>query len=733
MRRGPTALALALALSPGAAGAEGFAERQIPKGEIRSVSASSTAEGKENGRPLFRAVNLTDNLGWTTWGEGVLGTGAGEKVRLDLGATRYITKVAILNGYTRNPPTWLDHGRAKRVVLRFRNEQREVALEDIRTIQSFDLGAPVETDFVEVEIKQLHRGGTGPTCLSEVQVFEPKDVLALKPGMRADIDGAVKQLRDRHFGDRAMGRLATMGPPVLPWLVGLKDDRNPDVRRRVVTIMGRTGVPEAVPVLTEIYGKAKELVVKETAIRALGELGSKDAVPFLLRIANGRDSNLSRRALLAMEGMGDPRTLKAFLGAVMTGDAEMAAVGIRHLVGFGPEAVKALQPHLRSRSEKVKARAIWAIGRVGGADAKELLLKHINTGSIQIVLAALRGLGETRHPEAFDILAFNAAHELPEVRATVAGSLGNFAHSRSAATLEMLVREDADENVRKAAWDAISRLGPAGLPSLKSLILDGTPAQVDEALTRLSALRVPGTVATLSDLLGDRRPEVRDRAMKAVIAHRAGGPKALVEALSHEDSTVRFAALRKLVSMGQRVVPLLVRASSESTERDVRMAALKAIGQIRDPSGASAVLAALTDGDKKVRRAAVQAAVRLPSLTYGPTLVKNLADADADVRLGAIEALGAAKHPGAVPNLIERLDADDVNSVRIIWALGEIGLEAAVASLAHKAKAGDAFTRQNAVEALGKIGGNLAMHHLLEAMLDQNASVRKKAEVALGN
>ena len=55
----------------------------------------------------------------------------------------------------------------------------------------------------------------------------------------------------------------------------------------------------------------------------------------------------------------------------------------------------------------------------------------------------------------------------------------------------------------------------------------------------------------------------------------------------------------------------------------------------------------------------------------------------------------------------------------------------AVPALTDQLQLADAFTREMAVEALGKIGGRRALGVLLDAMLDSNASVRKKAETAL--
>ena len=84
-----------------------------------------------------------------------------------------------------------------------------------------------------------------------------------------------------------------------------------------------------------------------------------------------------------------------------------------------------------------------------------------------------------------------------------------------------------------------------------------------------------------------------------------------------------------------------------------------------------------------------------------------------------------------LPDEHERMEGGDRNSIRIIWALGELGDASAVPSLSKQLLSNEAFTRQIVVEALGKIGGNGATGLLMEAMVDPDASVRKKAELAL--
>ena len=709
----------------------GFEVRQIPKEEIRSISASSTSDGMLGGQPAYRAIAAIDGVAWSAWGEGSIGDGTGESIRVDLGGTRYLTRVGLVNGNSRDFKQWRAHGRAKTVKLRFRLVERDFSVEDKQEMQYLDLGAPIETDFAEVVITSVYPGATDPTCFSEIALFEPTNVLELRPAIKEKIEAAVRDLRNPERADIGARALGEVGAPAIPWLVGLKADPSPETRRTVATILGQTASPAAGGVLVEIYESSPEREVRSAVLDALKGLHATDAVPFLTKVAEGEDAVFARKALLAMEGLGDKQTLKVFLRAVLHGDDAKAGVAIRHLEGFGDEAIKALKPYLRDRSDAVKARAVWATGRASGEKAYGALMKFINGGEPVIVLAALRGLGETRTPEAFDILAANADHDMPDLRAAVAGALGNFQTKAAAGLLGKIIRTDKEQSVREEAWRALTVAGRPGVAELKDFVEKGTPAQREEAFERL--VLTPGTpaLAALIDLMGDRRHDLKQRAIAALKERSDGGDKAIVQALGHEDSAVRFAVARYLASLGRRVVPSLLPIAMSAEDPALRVAALRVLGEVGDPRGVTALLKGMRDEQKEVRRAAVQAAARLPSKRYGDVLVALLDDPDDDVRLGAIEALGTGKYKAATPTLVDRLAAGDRNSIRIIWALGEMRDQAAVDVLAKQYRSKEAFTRQVTIEALGKIGGSQAMTVMMDAMTDPDRSVRRKAEGAL--
>ncbi|MBD2514033.1 HEAT repeat domain-containing protein, partial [Nostoc sp. FACHB-973] len=97
------------------------------------------------------------------------------------------------------------------------------------------------------------------------------------------------------------------------------------------------------------------------------------------------------------------------------------------------------------------------------------------------------------------------------------------------------------------------------------------------------------------------------------------------------------------------------------------------------------------------------------------------------------EALGKIGNQQAVSALINALQDED-SSVRSIAAeaLGKIGNQQAVSALINALQDEDSSVRSIAAEALGKIGNQQAVSALINALQDEDSSVRSIAAEALG-
>jgi HEAT repeat protein len=136
---------------------------------------------------------------------------------------------------------------------------------------------------------------------------------------------------------------------------------------------------------------------------------------------------------------------------------------------------------------------------------------------------------------------------------------------------------------------------------------------------------------------------------------------------------------------------------------------LEAIWDLRDVSARRAIAglhAALRDADRTVQ---LEAAARL-------------------LKINDIEGL-----PLAEDALLRKSSADSMSFNNVKWALREVRDPRAIPALARIVKRGDAETRREATEALGKTKSRNALQPLGEALNDDDHEVRLNAVRALAN
>src|SRR5438067_1860282 len=441
----------------------------------------------------------------------------------------------------------------------------------------------------------------------------------------------------------------------------------------------------------------------------------------------------------------------------------------------------------------VRRQAALAIGRIGDPAGTDLLVDALADSGVAVRAAAAFGLGLLKDARAVPPLlalvrAVPAAEQGPpqaeavtamakiggdESAAALRGILGNGSTpgvptslAQSTALLEAwrlgtraplpaLVgfAEDPDPTARWHAVYALARLRVArSVPALLRALDDSTPFVRAVAARGLSRALIDSArfdpqvvVGRLRPLLGDRDPQVRINALRALATFHdsavarlavplAGdadvnvavqaettlgvlGGRAAVEALGARLASAVFALRRQaLIALAQADSAAGVAAAAAALPRDAdwrwRSVAAEVFGAARDRSRLEAQL---TDGDGRVVAQALQTLTRLvpeADTTLGPRARQLLAHPDPAVRSIAADLL--ARHPATadVDRLIQaytRAAGDPFDDARLsaVAALGAIaraGAEGRLAVagrfLATAPRADDYLVRRLAAERL---------------------------------
>ena len=210
--------------------------------------------------------------------------------------------------YEPNTTDWQEASiteRGKQMFLAYQAEQRKY-LERLvfETLRDDDLD--VQNAALDA-LKRIYKQGDRKRLLSQLQK-------AIKSGDN----------RDRHNAHWILGHLGKGDPgTIVPILVKLLDHRRTETRLNAVKALGEVGSEQAIPALAALIesGSAKwkrdreEPEVRQLAVEALGKIGGA-AVPELVKIVQNKGSSLRVDAIRALAILGDEKVVEPLLEAL---------------------------------------------------------------------------------------------------------------------------------------------------------------------------------------------------------------------------------------------------------------------------------------------------------------------------------------------------------------------------------------------------------------------------------
>ncbi len=515
-----------------------------------------------------------------------------------------------------------------------------------------------------------------------------------------------------------------------PLIAFLEDGARHPARAWAANILGDVGAVRAFPVLVRSLGDLED-EVRAKAAAALGHLGDRRAVPYLLEHLLSDPAPFVRARIAGALGQfGDAEVVERLVRAL--GDpawwVRMRSVEALEQIGQSAEgpllvALDDPDPEIRSRSavalERLgtPARIVGMIERDERADdARELLVKFAVAG-------------------ARELLAELLAHRSPAVRLAVVDAVRRTGRADLGPELIGVAADDADPAVRADALDALLALGLRdAVPAAVTALTDGDERVRGAAIRLLAALGGPETARQLAARTADPEPGIRATAARALGGMRQPDVSSdLRPLLSDPEPAVRAAAALAAGDAGARalgdeLVPLL-----DDADPAVRTAAAHSLGRIGPPGAVPALIRAFTDGDPTLREAIATAVVRLDPPRIRALIEILASGRDTASKRALIRTLAQVRTDAPLP-LIAPLCRDPDPAVRaeavaVAAGLGERAVPIAVAALEDP----DDTVRARAVDALVRLEladqGDTLLRLLTE---DPAAAVRERAALAIG-
>jgi HEAT repeat protein len=523
---------------------------------------------------------------------------------------------------------------------------------------------------------------------------------------------------------------------VAPLIATLADDSNVGLRNAAVEALATIGAPAIAPLCSALEAGGDH---RKFLIEALGAIGDRRAVPWIVRALDDPDENVR-------------------------------AIAAEHLGNLGGgEAASALRERLKRVDLIARLAVLEALNRMSAA----LPYADVASMASQPILrrAALRALGNTGHEDALAPLLAGLGDRVRGAREAAAAGLSALHAAQPPGSEGDAARHRIEDRVRSSPPDAVSALvaavssddvvvrraavtllGWARLPQALPRLVDALrDEEVHPKAVQAIVAFGPEATAQVIDLAHDARSELKSEIFAILPRLYASGhadPRAttlLVQALEDEDPEAAAAAARALGDVGGRDSlaplcraisrdddPIVANAATQTLSRlgrhadltdEVRMliaarglgdAAIgvhlcRILGAVGRAEDRPMLLKALRGDDAKLRRAAAGAIVMLPresdvaAREVREAVVFALADEEGAVRAAAAEALGLLADGAAVPALVGAL-GDDEEPVRVaaVRALGAVADPAAAAPLRERAR-GQGAIALHALEALGRL------------------------------
>jgi len=327
---------------------------------------------------------------------------------------------------------------------------------------------------------------------------------------------------DTAIGEPLLDAVVFAGAASHPAVLAGLAHADPDVRVFSATAVAALGIAEATEPCVALLG-ASETRVRVAALRALAGLAAEGAVPSMLRCLADPAEPVRKAAVRALGAMDAGLVTRALLAARELAEAQAPLVLEIMRISPCPEQREFVGRALADPREEVRRAAVGVLAANETLDSLEVLEPLLDDPSVAVRAEVVQALGHRRSRRALRRLEQQFERD-PETRAQSLRALGRIGDGATARRL-MACYRGHERPVRLGIIDA------------------------------LGAITAPAAEPFLAQLLGDRRPEVRGRAVVAIGQYTTDGAVSrLAHASLDADARVRLAALEALSAFTGRPV-----------------------------------------------------------------------------------------------------------------------------------------------------------------------------------
>jgi HEAT repeat protein/tRNA A-37 threonylcarbamoyl transferase component Bud32 len=411
----------------------------------------------------------------------------------------------------------------------------------------------------------------------------------------------------------------------------------------------------------------------------------------------------------------------------------LAQKALEKLIALGSDAIDPLVEALSTSEKRESTAYVEALSKLIDSKTLPHLLKTMSEANGRGMSGIAWALSSSRNYPASALLEALAKQGMPKgalldviaaqkSRFTVRELL-NSAYAQEPAErtgLFKIIGEIADESsvddliARIEGKDPVARLHiinvlarfnlPQVTQAVQKQLKDSNKFIRSAALSALAKMDGPFDMPLVTGMLRDPEIEVQNKAVDVVIkANHPETIKYLVEVLKDENEYARRAAVEVLNVVGTaKSVKFLLEVIADS-DWWVRTRAADALGKIGGPKVVDAVLALIKDENQDIRRAAIEILNQTKDERAVAQLLEATKDKDWWVSERAVDALAEIGSTKALPRFVEMLQGEAKSLPTVIRAIGKIGDQKSLEHLLPLLDRSENEIKVEAISALAKL------------------------------
>ncbi len=430
--------------------------------------------------------------------------------------------------------------------------------------------------------------------------------------------------------------------------------------------------------------------------------------------------------LLPLVGYSQGDRVDSLIALLQSRNFETQKEAIRGLAWIGDSrAVLPIEKLLDEDDIRIRREATRALGAIGDTSATERILALMNDADTAVILDAIIALGVLKDKRAVEPLVIRLRSE-DRIEQTSGRSLIEIGD----AAVPILIKALSNQkwNVQYPAEAVLRDMKSIKVETLIAALHDDSSRTRRIAANLLGRTKCKRALGPLIDVLQDSVAFVRFNAVIALgTINDIQAVEPLIQSLKDSDPDVRTYAIQSLASYKDErsVIPFMGCLNDENSY--ARSEAFKALKAFADPRTIDSLIPFLRDSYVRSEAEEVLAAIGRPAVK---PLLEAFRDCKYyDTKIGIISTLGEIGGPLALRKLAEIADSQ-VYSFSATQALGKIG-KPAVGELINLMNAKEPFVREEAIEALGRIGDKRAVQPLVEIIQKKDSSTLIPAVKAL--